>query len=176
MHGYDPYERFERAELYRLFARIFIHEPLEDDAISLKEMFLLTFDNTIDEIKSDYYNLFYSKDNLLPLESFYRRFEIPPWKVIDDALNFYHSTGITLDDEINIPPDHISSELIFMSYLIENNLIKEQRLFFKEHIMKWVPDFCDELPRKARTLFFKEVSEILKEFILAEQDELSEIS
>ncbi len=176
MYNYEPFERFERAELYRIFADIFFHEPTHEQVISLKEMFLLTFDDTIDEIRSDYYNLFYSSQGILPLESFQRRFEVPSWKLVEDVMKFYHSIGVTLDEEMDIPPDHISSELIFMSYLIENNYIREQKVFFEEHIIKWVVDFLDEIYKRAATSFFREFSQILKEFIISEHEEMTGIS
>ena len=79
--------------------------------------------------------------------------------------------GLTIDEEISLIPDHISAELFFMSYLIENRFLKEQKYFMEKHLLQWIPAYCEELNKQASTTFFKEVSMLLKEFIITDYEE-----
>jgi TorA maturation chaperone TorD len=79
-----------------------------------------------------------------------------------------------IDEEISIIPDHISAELLFMSYLIENGLTEHRIKFLREHLFRWVPEYCDEIQRHANSAFYKEVANILKEFILSDYELMSE--
>jgi TorA maturation chaperone TorD len=58
-------------------------------------------------------------------------------------------------------------ELLFMSYIIEQNFAELQIEFLKR-ICQWIPLFCDELYERAKTDFYKEVATSLKEFVLSE--------
>jgi len=40
-----------------------------------------------------------------------------------------------------------------MSYLIETNKYDLQKKFLEEHLMNWVPDYCDELAKEAKPFF-----------------------
>jgi TorA maturation chaperone TorD len=37
--------------------------------------------------------------------------------------------------------------------------------------MNWVPDYCDEVTKQAKTLFYREIADIVKEFLAAEYEE-----
>lgn len=173
MAFYGNEEDIERAELYRLFAAIFMREPSDEPIIRLKEMFQAKFEDSPEEIRMDFMNIFLRPDgHLLPCESLYNypMGDKPRlWgKATEEVQAFYNSAGLTIDEEIRLMPDHISMEMLFMSYLIENGLSMLQKIFLGEHLIKWVPEYCDELQKHAGTAFYKEVANILKEFILSE--------
>jgi TorA maturation chaperone TorD len=157
-------------KLYRLFASLFADEPDEKTLIEAEEMFATKFSNTSDEIRADFTYLFSDREGLLPpCESLYNH---PIWDkpkfggpVADELQKFYHSAGLVMDEEMDIPPDHLSAELLFMSYLIEDDLIELQEGFLEEHLAVWVPDFCEEIKRYARTTFYSRISDFLRELI-----------
>ncbi|MBI5213289.1 MAG: molecular chaperone TorD family protein [Nitrospirae bacterium] len=175
MAFYDNEEDIERAELYRLLAAIFMREPSGELIIQLKEIFQMKFDDSHEEIRVDFVNIFLRPDgHLLPCESLYNyplgdRPRL--WgKVTVEVQAFYNSAGLAIDEEIKLMPDHISMEMLFMSYLIENGLSMLQKTFLGEYLVKWAPEYCDELQKHAGTAFYKEVANILKEFILSEME------
>lgn len=169
MVSLDIFEKYERAELYRLFAGLFLHEPQDEFIFHIRDVFALEFDDPVDEIRRDFFHLFILNKELLPVESLHH----PEMENIPvEVESFYHSTGIMLDEELSLPPDHISVELIFVSYLIENELQEHFRTFFEAHIMSWVPQYCDKVINHAGTGFYREAPAVLKEFLEAEYNEL----
>jgi TorA maturation chaperone TorD len=175
---YDNVEDIERAELYRLFAGLFIHEPTDEIVIQLKDMFQMKFADSPQEIRMDFARIFLGPDGrLMPYESLhnYPLGDRPRlWgKTAEEVQAFYISAGIVMDEEINLIPDHISAEMLFMSYLIENGISELQKRFLEEHLAKWIPEYCNELQKYASTVFYKEIANILKEFILSEHGLMS---
>jgi len=173
-----PYDNdnFERASLYKLFSTLFMREPNEELLISMKAMFAMKFDETEREIGQDFRTLFHDpKGHLQPYESLYNYApgDRPRlWgKTAGEVQEIYQSAGIMIDEEINLIPDHLSAELLFMSYLIENGLAEEQELFLVNHLLAWIPEYCDELQRHARTTFYREVAGLLKEFMSSDSEE-----
>ncbi len=167
-------EEIERAELYKLFATLFSDEPSDELIYQFREMFQMSFTEPPQLIRMEFKNLF-SARFLSPHESLYNypSHETPRlWgKATEEVEAFYNSVGLTIYEEINLIPDHISAELFFMSYLIENRLIKEQKAFMERHMLPWIPAYCDELAKQATTTFFKEVALLLKEFIITDYEE-----
>jgi TorA maturation chaperone TorD len=88
--------------------------------------------------------------------------------VVAELQAFYSSAGLIIDEEANLAPDHISTELSFMSYLIENGFAEYEQLFLKNHLTLWVPLFCDDMHEHAQTSFYKDAANLLKEFISSE--------
>jgi TorA maturation chaperone TorD len=172
MVSLDIFEKYERAELYRLFSGLFLHEPSDEFIFHMKEIFLLTFDDHVEDIRRDFNNLFIYNRELLPLESIQRK-EIFSDYLVQDIERFYHRAGIMLDEEINLPPDHLSTELIFLSYLIETELNETFKRFFEEHIISWVPEYCQKIKEHGQTEFYKESISVFEEFLESEYEELN---
>lgn len=175
MTFYDDAEDIERAELYKLFAGLFMSAPSDELVIHAKEVLQLKSDESPQQIRMDFENIFLRHDlHIAPYESLYNyplgdRPRL--WgKAAEEVQTFYITTGIVMDEEINLMPDHISAEMLFMSYLIENGILELQKKFLEEHLVKWIPEYCNELQRHASTFFYKEIANILKEFILSEHE------
>lgn len=71
-----------------------------------------------------------------------------------EVVRWYHR--YQLKGNNNEPPDHISLELDFMRFLCEQeeqawkngdgyHYVEEEKSFINEHIMKWVPCFCEKI-------------------------------
>ncbi|NTU42488.1 MAG: hypothetical protein HGA78_05455 [Nitrospirales bacterium] len=89
----------------------------------------------------------------------------------EEVQEFYRSVGLAMDDEVNLIPDHVSVELLFMSWLIENGLAEQEEAFMEDHLLKWLPLYCDEVRELARTGFYKDIADLLKELILTDYEE-----
>lgn len=166
-----------RANTYRLLAGLFLKEPDEDVLATMKEDLEMTFDDSPEDIALDFMHIFSGPgEHLSPYESLYN-YPIGSkpalWgKAAEDAQSFYQAAGLVLDEEANMLPDHISAELLFMSYLAEKKDPELQKRFLDEHVMKWVPQFCDKVTDFAYTTFYKELAWLTKDFIEAEYKEL----
>jgi anaerobic sulfite reductase subunit A len=90
----------------------------------------------------------------------------------------YREAGIAKSRDYPELDDHIAFELKFMQYLCEEELsatdnnermfecLNLQKEFFDEHLLKWVPAFCDGLYEWEMSKFFKGIAKITKGFIL----------
>jgi TorA maturation chaperone TorD len=163
----------ERSGLYNLFSLLFMQEPSAEILMHVREMFGLDFDETMYEIRTDFNFLFSEPEgHLLPYESLYN---YPVWdisrlcgKATESVQKSYRTAGLTIDEELDLIPDHLSAELLFMSYLIEHCLTEQQKTFLVDHLSAWVPEYCNDVQRYSRTTFYKEVAYLLDDFIFNE--------
>lgn len=172
---YDD-DELERANFYRLFSSLFIRDPADQTLIEIEDIFGLKFHDTANEIRADFTHLFSEPaGHLPPYESLYN---YPLWdkprlwgKATEEVQRFYQLSGIVIDEETDLIPDHISAELLFMSYLIDNGYIEHQKRFLQNHLFAWIPLYCDEVKRQAQTSFYKQIASLLREFIVIECEE-----
>ncbi len=169
MAVYD-YSNIERAEAYRFLADFFLTAPEEDMLRTIKEDFDLESDETSEEIRRDFDRLFsYPEGKLPPIESFFLTLENT--SSAEEVADMYARAGLTIEDGFELIPDHLYLELLFMSYLIETSKFELQKLFLGEHLLNWVPSYCDELLKEAKTVFYREVAEITRDFLITESEE-----
>lgn len=167
----------ERSKTYRLFSDVFIGEPSDDLIRKTSESLEIEIKETGFEIRMDYIQLFSNAaGQLLPYESLYNYevWEAPRvWgRTTVEVSKLYLDAGLNIDEEVDLVPDHISAELLFMSYLIDNDRKDIQKVFLEEHICVWIPVFCDDVMEFAQTNFYRDVAGILKELIMIDCDEL----
>jgi len=96
------------------------------------------------------------------------------------------SAGLEYNTEYTGLPDHISVELEFMQQVIlreeqarqDNDkatalLCQEnEKKFVDEHLLRWIPDFCEKVVKAADLPFYKEIARLTKTFIEFEKQEL----
>jgi TorA maturation chaperone TorD len=98
----------------------------------------------------------------------------------------YRKAGIVKSREYTELEDHIGFELKFMHYLCEEELsaatqerlkecIKLQREFLDDHMLKWVPTYCDALYTYERSDFFKSIAMLTKGFIMLDDAVISDL-
>ncbi|MHC1611509.1 MAG: TorD/DmsD family molecular chaperone [Candidatus Methanospirareceae archaeon] len=98
----------------------------------------------------------------------------------------YRRAGIVKSSEYVENEDHIAFELKFMHYLCEKALsadtqerlkecLKLQREFLDDHILKWMPNYCDALYESELSDFFKGIAKITKGFILLDAHVIAEL-
>lgn len=157
----------DRSEAYSLLAGLFSQPPEDDDLEAIKRELELKSTETAVEIMDDFNSLLrYPDGKLQPLESLFS--EAGDSDVAGIVSEFYAKAGLTIGEEFDVPPDHLSLELLFMSYLVKANDSGLIENFLDEHMMNWVPYYCEELKRQAATVFYREIADITGNFLQAE--------
>ena len=99
----------------------------------------------------------------------------------------YRKAGVSRSKSYPEPEDHIAFELMFMHHLCEVGLsskddegklvgtLKTQTDFLEDHIMKWVPLFCDKLIAYEKADFYKCIAKITKGFLDIDTEVLKEL-
>ena len=171
-------ERFQLKELTSLE----LNADLTDGFRLLKEFMERNKGREVDALHEDLleeYTLLFIGPFRLPVEPYEawwvsgKRLGEPLVKVKAD----YRKAGIVKSHEYTEPEDYIGLELKFMHHLCEEALstdsrkrliecLKLQRSFFDDHILKWVPSYCDALYYYKRADFFKSIAKLTKGFVL----------
>ena len=187
----------EQSKVCKLLSNMYLCSPTKRAIENWKSLlsedipdFMLDFKNAIDAIDIN------SKQELEDLLWEYTRLFIgpyklpcPPWESVytsskklmvqeayDEVRDFYKELGLTVNDP-DIMPDHIGVELNFISVLFEKmNDESERRLYYMdianrfidEHLMKWVPQFTQDMENAANSSFYKTLAQVTKNFIMNE--------
>jgi TorA maturation chaperone TorD len=159
----------DRSEAYRLLADLFSGPPEDDDLEVIKKDLELKSMDTSQEILDEFNSLLrYPGGKLPPLEGL---FAVAGGVDSEGSVSeFYAKAGLTIGEEFEAPPDHLSLELLFISYLVETNDLDLMKNFLDDHIVNWVPYYCEELKRQARTVFYGEIADITRNFLQDEYD------
>ncbi len=116
-----------------------------------------------------------------PWESFYRteeRIMVSGYTL--EVRNGYERFGLEFENRDSEPEDHIGLELEFMSHLCERcvqglrtrdesmleDALCAQNDFLDEHLLVWVPAFCNEVSRAAETDFYLGMAALTAGFLL----------
>lgn len=141
--------------------------------------------NSINELQPltiEYCRLFYGPNSLEapPYESVYRDGHRLMGDSTMEVIRKYRAEGLEVLETANELPDHTSVEMEFMFYLStreaeawENGdapramgYLAKQQAFLRGHLVRWIPEFCDQVTRTTRTEFYRAVAGIAKKFIL----------
>ncbi|MCC5910609.1 MAG: molecular chaperone TorD family protein [Clostridiaceae bacterium] len=124
----------------------------------------------ISELQVEFTNMFLLPGGVSPYESIYMgeefRLKQEPWL---EVKRFYYQCGFKLDESSHLLEDHISAELNFMSYLIEERDYNFKRLFFNNHIQQWVPRLLEDVKKCTNDIFYKKVADYATAFIKSEE-------
>ena len=103
-----------------------------------------------------------------------------------EVKKFIETTGLDYEPGYAGLPDHVSVELEFLQRLAEWEAGKwsggdaesargcqsVQKKFIDEHLIEWVPEFCDEIIEKAELPFYREIARLTRIFLEFECDVL----
>ncbi len=141
-------------------------------------------ENVRDRINCGYTSLFLIGDRGIPVdESVYlspgRLTKQEPW---EDLLEIYGEFGFGVPGDMHISEEHLSAELLFMSFLAEKSsflvsadteadyfdILTSQIDFMKKHIMRWVPTLCKTVMESSNrnVEFFRTASGMLYAYLL----------
>ena len=99
------------------------------------------------------------------------------------------SSGLEYESEYTGMPDHISVELEFMQQVVQREAqawqadddetalrcLKNEKKFVDEHLVRWIPDFCEKVATEADLPFYREMAKLTKTFIEFEKQELKKL-
>ena len=183
----------ERAEIYKLLSQLFFYPeddffeklPEIEDFIAqiLEEVYdsenlLAQFGEAMEELhtlppeefQAEHTRLFINSFPTLPTppyESAYREMLLMG-DFAEEVGKYYSLYNLEVPEDL---PDHISYELDFMRFLLEEGDIELAREFFEEHILQWVPDFVSDLKNESRLKFYRFVANFLDDFLEREKKE-----
>jgi len=93
--------------------------------------------------------------------------------------NFIETTGLDYDPEFKGVPDHVSVEFEFMQRLTDwearkwqqqdrenaEYCLQVQRMFLDQHLLAWLPQFCDVVIKQADIRFYAGLAELTKKYL-----------
>jgi TorA maturation chaperone TorD len=96
-----------------------------------------------------------------------------------EVKNFIETAGLGYQPEYSGIPDHVSVELEFMQKLTAWEAEKwtqqdrksaeycstVQRLFLNQHLLCWLPQFCDAVMEQAELPFYRSMSELTRNYL-----------
>jgi len=139
----------------------------------------------IEDLAVEYARLFLGPGkHISPHESIHHQREDGDWGTLWGAdtvevKKFIEATGLKYEPDYKGMPDHVSVEFEFMAELIrrekqawdENdeavvkNCMNVQKRFLEEHLIQWIPNFCEKVSQQAELPFYKAVAELTRSFI-----------
>ncbi len=147
----------------------------------------------LEDLAVEYTHLFLGPDkHISPHESVHHQREDGQWGMLWGASTvevkkFIEATGLSYTVDYKGMPDHISVEFEFMRQLI---LAEEQawmdedagkaascrqveKKFIEEHLIRWVPAFCEMVIQEAELPFYQAVATLTRSFIEFEMEEMN---
>lgn len=99
---------------------------------------------------------------------------------------FIESSGFDFRPHYRGPPDHVGVELELMERLARAEArawqegdgaavarcLATQRSFLEQHLLKWLPGFCEKVAAAAALDFYREMAELTAAFVASERDEV----
>lgn len=165
---------------------------LEDLGCSFDNDFLVPEINEdfVETMAYDFTQLFIGPAEFIsPYESIFHERDDDDWGKLWGAdtvkvKKFMESAGLEFSSDYGGIPDHISVELEFLGHVTakieeavtnENHhealyFLKMKKLFFDEHLTRWIPAFCEKSAAKATTSLYREIAYLLDSFIQIEDE------
>ncbi len=150
-------------------------------------------DQLLEDLAVEYARLFLGPDkHISPHESIHHKRDDGDWGMhwggsTVDVKKFIETAGLEYKQEYSGMPDHISVELEFMKEAAsrEAQAIEEkdwegalycqkmEKKFICDHLIKWIPAFCDKIISQSKISFYGDLAEVTKKFITLEYKEIN---
>ena len=187
-------EEITMEQLHQLKTRAFIKALFEPGSQFYDVLLDKPEEQLIEDLAVEYARLFLGPDkHISPHESVHHDRDGGDWgalwgKSTVEVKKFIESTGLEYISEYSGMPDHISVELEFMQQVTnreaqawESNdsegalyCLKMEKKFLDDHIMKWIPLFCDKIIDAAELSFYSEIAKLTKSFLEIDIDEIAQ--
>ena len=151
-------------------------------------------DQLLEDLAVEYARLFLGPDkHISPHESVHHQRDDGDWGThwggsTVDVKKFIETAGLEYKQEYSGMPDHISTEFDFMKEAVgrEAQAIEEkdwegalycqkmEKKFIYDHLIKWIPAFCDKITSQAELSFYGDLADVTKKFIALEFEEIDE--
>ncbi len=170
-----PYEEMSY-ELQHIFRQI--ETMIDNEGDTLCGYDILSVINTfqgeeIHDLRADYVLLFSARGGSKPVcpilaGEFTSRFGIDYDP--DPFINLFYDSDLLPGDDDYV--DSVVNYLEYYAYLystghFESSPFPEIEIFFNNHILVWIPQFCDFLSKSANISFYRELALSLKAYLLS---------
>lgn len=182
------------AERLRQIKAPIIKEALAEMGLQYDIFFQKGQDELLEGLAVEYARLFLGPDkHISPHESIHHQRDDGDWGAhwggsTVDVKKFIETAGLEYKQEYSGMPDHISVEFEFMKEAAgrEAQAIEEkdwegalycqkmEKKFICEHLIKWIPAFCDKIISQAENSFYGDLADVTKDFITLEFEEINE--
>lgn len=183
--------------LQRMDSTAYSGTPLEPGYALIRKYIESTPIDPITELAVDFAKIFLGAGVLekelasSPYESVYTsRERLIMQDARDKVLTIYRLNGVDKIKGFDVPEDHISIELEFMAHLCKETihasengedekarqLIETQRSFIKDHLLNWIPLFCEEINQFSLTDFYRGVALLTLSFLNMDKEMLDGIT
>ena len=138
-------------------------------------------DKFLNDLALEYTRLFIGPGkHVSPYESVYRDNEDALWsETTVEVKNFIEASGLAYSCNWHGLPDHIGVELEFMHRLTHHEkeawaredketairCLEFEKRFIDEHLIQWIPNFCDKVIKESHVAFYGEMAELTSQFI-----------
>ena len=138
-------------------------------------------DKFLNDLVLEYTRLFIGPGkHISPYESVYRDNENALWsEATVEVKKFIESSGLEYSGNWSGLPDHIGVELEFMHRLTHHEkeawaredketairCLEFEKRFIDEHLIQWIPNFCDKVIKESHVAFYGEMAELTRQFI-----------
>ncbi len=156
--------------------------------IELEEAFLKEpVDKLIDVLAVEYTALFLGPGGHISPHESVQRGDGSLWGPETSAVKSYiQAAGMRYDKQNHDMPDHISTELEFMGNLVDEetnawmkgdlekvrNALEFQKDFLAKHLGLWAGGFFSKVADRTEVPFYREISRLAADFIIAEETEI----
>lgn len=96
------------------------------------------------------------------------------------VMEFYNAEGLSMDEQFQNPPDHITAEMEFMYYLAYHEVealekhdrekavyfLNRQEAFLRMFLDGWVAPFCEKIKEGTENGFYQALADCLSVFML----------
>lgn len=110
-------------------------------------------------------------------------------KPYDEVRAIFEEAGVKRSEKCLEIEDHVGMELEFMSLLCQKfidawkdkkkkealKFLLLQKNFLSDHLIKWVPQFCEDILKKTRMDFYRGIAYITRGFIIKDHNEIEKI-
>ena len=147
----------------------------------------------LEDLAVEYARLFLGPGrHISPHESVHNQREDGQWgqlwgKSTVEVRKFIETAGFSYHSEFKGMPDHITAELEFMERVAQREeqawveddeeaalyCQKIEKRFIEEHLVKWIPQFCDKVTEEADLPFYRDMAKMTKNFIEFEKEEIN---
>lgn len=168
-------------------------QVLSDLGVNLgDEFYAQPEDELLEELAIEYTHLFLGPGkHISPHESVHHERDDGKWGQLwgnstVDVKKFVETLGLSYKESDTSIPDHISVEMEMMQKLAEREqqawgedkvdealyCLKAERMFVEDHLIRWVPSFCDKVEDQAEMTFYREMAKVTRDFIELEKSSL----
>lgn len=169
-------------------------EVLSDCGVQLDNDFSQASDDELTEdLAVEYTRLFIGPGkHIPPYESVHHERDDGNWgnfwgASTVEVKKFIESTGLKYNVEYSGLPDHIGVEFDFMHEVTMReaqaweeedsygalHCLKIEKKFIEEHLVKWIPTFCDKVVKNVQLSFYREMAKQTKNFIELEGEAIN---